>query len=213
MIHLTNPVFGTSDGAKQEERRYKLKCPHHVSGCTGLFDYTHLMMPGSLSDRFGPWYCDECGWATTATNLQYGNLQVTALPERRVRTLVLLMFVGATSRNEPLFLVTQGMSFEKNGKAGLDEARDKYYYEEHTCPSNFVHAEVLAGDDADPHGIFQHLETVVMPDDWRERDTQEIGDYEKLFATLRRSKAMYGQPVKLIMADLIRHQQEQRKIR
>lgn len=210
MLQISTPVFGTTDAQKKEERRYMLKCPQHVAGCTGLFDYTHLMAFPSKPDWFGPWYCDECGWAVTAAGYSHGQMLVTALPERKINTLVLLVLNGASLRDEPIFLVTQGMVFEKNGK--IDYSNQEYFYEQHTCPTNFLRADMLVGDDTDPHGIFRYLETVAMPDDWRERDAREIGDYEKLFATLRSAHAMHGQPAKLIMADLIRQQEEKPKL-
>lgn len=38
---------------------------------------------------------------------------------------------------------------------------NKYFYTEHTCPTNWLGVEVIMdGEDTDPHGIFEHVQTV-----------------------------------------------------
>ena len=53
------------------------------------------------------------------------------------------------------------MYFDNN----LDKEAKRYYYEEHTCPTNYLRAEmVIEADtmDDDPHGIFEFVD--VFPD-------------------------------------------------
>ncbi len=49
--------------------------------------------------------------------------------------------------------------------ASFDEmtAREKYFYEQHTCPTNFIRIPLIAvNGDTDPHGIFEFVESVWM---------------------------------------------------
>lgn len=188
----------TKDGDIQQTTRYQVKCPH--SSCKGLFDVTHQMQRG-VPTKFGSWYCDQCGWATSFELFEDGKLKLQPENERKINTLVLLNFIGATVKDEPLFLVVDGMLFEKNGQINTDT--QAYYYDEHTCPYNYLRAELLCGDDADPHGIFQHVATVVRPVGWEE-EQRFIEDYYALFPALHRLREMRreGHSPKLIMAAL-----------
>ena len=47
----------------------------------------------------------------------------------------------------------------------LDKLQEhlEYYYEEHTCPTNFIRVPMIAVDgDTDPHGIFRFVRSVWM---------------------------------------------------
>ncbi len=103
------------------------------------------------------WYCDACG-EKIALTFKDGRMFTGKVPgERKSKTLVLL-------RNGDIGLVVEGMSFEDNPSGG-----DAYFYNEHTCPTNYLkHVKViidLKRGDTDPHGIFQFV--AVRPYDAR----------------------------------------------
>lgn len=41
---------------------------------------------------------------------------------------------------------------------------NEYYYNEHTCPWNYLDFPIKYGIDTDPHGLFVHQETIAMPE-------------------------------------------------
>lgn len=48
-------------------------------------------------------------------------------------------------------------------------AHQKYYFEEHTCPTNVVPVEcIIDGNDHDPHGIFEFVAWKPRPADFDE---------------------------------------------
>lgn len=134
--------------------------------------YDHL----DAGDGFGPWYCDECGCAFKG---QIGKVSGALLPDVTIlentskqRTLVLLRLDRGDG--SPLWFITEGMVFD--GKP-INPERDRYYYEEHSCPTNYVHCcTIVDGEDADPHGVFKYVATVPRPSDFDDVDR----DYEEL---------------------------------
>ena len=136
----------------REERYFPCpECGQHDFGVTHLTD-------GSSA---GPWYCDECG-AGWMLRIDGAEISVERASDRRVRTLVLL-------ERGDLRLVVKGVRLEPDRDASPDElwARDRYFYEQHTCPINFLRdaVVVMMPEDVDPHGAFSYVGTVVAEGD------------------------------------------------
>lgn len=78
------------------------------------------------------------------------------------KTLVLLKITGP---EEPVYFIVEGCAqFED-----LAEVNDHntYFYEEHTCPTNFIRIEaVFTPEDDDPHGTFEHVATVWLTESY-----------------------------------------------
>lgn len=67
----------------------------------------------------------------------------------------------------PLFFIVEGVAPFKGDAADLD---GEYFYEEHTCPTNFIPIEaIFTPTDDDPHGAFEYVRSVWMPADYEER--------------------------------------------
>jgi hypothetical protein len=91
------------------------------------------------------------------------------------KTLVLLRLDVQTPK--PIHIVVQGHLFyrfdasvpdakENALKSALDKRNtdeDSYFYKHHTCPWNYLQVPIKEGDDADPHGLFVHQETILKP--------------------------------------------------
>lgn len=124
-------------------------CP---KGCAHKFMVEHLF-DGEAHDA-GPWYCDVCGAGWWVRTQPTGTVHVEPTdPDRRMhRERVVLELTANALRAAPLRLVLRGRRFT----AQVDEDATRYYYEEHTCPTNILHdvQTVHLGDDADPHGLF-----------------------------------------------------------
>jgi hypothetical protein len=79
------------------------------------------------------------------------------------RTLVLLKLDVAEG---PIYFVVEGLHA---WPATIGELRDEasYFYEESTCPTNFIGAVLISqGGDHDPHGLFDFVDVVWMLDEY-----------------------------------------------
>lgn len=133
-------------------RRY-VTCPN---GCEHEFIVEHI-----LSERIasaGPWYCDECGqgWAVgyreDSAHFEKWTRQHPVgdgTDDGIKRTQFVLLEIPP--QQESIWLRVRGMRFTP--KQDLDA--DMYFYEEHTCPTNWLGdvEEVWLGEMPDPHGL------------------------------------------------------------
>lgn len=86
------------------------------------------------------------------------------------KTLVLLKING---RDGPIFFVVEGLSKWPTPMPELIE-QTRYFYEEHTCPTNFIRIPMIAqGGDHDPHGVFEFVDVVWMVDEYSGDDIDE----------------------------------------
>jgi hypothetical protein len=104
---------------------------------------------------FGPWYCQKCTFGFNGKISVDGSISLEKSKGFCKSTLVLLEYVPR--KNEKLYLIVDGFKFEHS-----NEDNNRYFHEEHTCPSNDFRATraVLAGDkilSTDPHGIMKYL--------------------------------------------------------
>lgn len=64
-----------------------------------------------------------------------------------------------------LFFVVEGRAeFDS-----LDKIReyDRYFYEEHTCPTNFIRTEAIVTDgDFDAHGVFRYVDSAWLTEEY-----------------------------------------------
>jgi hypothetical protein len=87
------------------------------------------------------------------------------------RTLVLLAIDGTDA---PVYFVVEGLAPYPEDDTTRDE-HERYFYEEHTCPTNFVGGDVVAlyeNGDRDPHGAFRFVRSVWMPKRYVESKAQ-----------------------------------------
>lgn len=62
-----------------------------------------------------------------------------------------------------------------------DQSLCEYMIEEKLCPMDVIHMDVRESDDLDPHGVFEHILTVPMPDGYGRGNLDTHEDWEKLF--------------------------------
>jgi len=68
----------------------------------------------------------------------------------------------------PIYFVLEGCArFESDAEL---QDHHQYFYEEHTCPTNFIHGVVgiFHDGDRDPHGVFDHVKSVWMTERYLE---------------------------------------------
>lgn len=127
---------------------------------TGRHGVSHLVALGRVT--FGPWYCDACGHGFTGEVVDAHTVVTRPHGDRKVPTLVTLELPPQAG---PVRFLVEGMRFvpADGSDDGEDhDAQDAYFYEEHTCPSNWLGVDVVAPDgDPDPHGLFRWVSTEV----------------------------------------------------
>ncbi len=127
--------------------KHHILCPHCSQG-EATVDHCE---PGFVSR----WVCDECGGHYRIE--RPGKSFQFLLEPLLQKTLVTLESKG------PVRLIVEGMSHTlKDGKPDPED-HDEFFYNEHTCPTNFMHNVVKVVDPADgnedPHGIFAYVST------------------------------------------------------
>ncbi len=130
------------------ETKHFINCPHCGSKSNQV---SHLFNDGKQHTTFGPWYCDECGNAYKGKVIGK-NVYIEKTDGKKDKCLTML-------RKDNALIIFEDMYF--NGE--LDLENKKYFYEEHTCPTNYLKVDMvvdLNDGDKDPHGIFEFITTI-----------------------------------------------------
>lgn len=139
----------------------------------------------TVGTSFGPWYCDECGLGINGKVTADGP-EIEIHKDRLVKTFVLLRLRAPLNDGENVHIVIDGKASRPyNWVLNLAKQRghDEFLYNEHTCPTNYLRCEaIFDGDDEDPHGIFEYVDTIENPG----IDTLNFGidDWKALFTKL-----------------------------
>lgn len=104
------------------------------------------------------WYCDDCGAHFRVHVLSLDQVDCEAIPgERKVKRLVTLR------SRAPVTLLVEGMTLLPDD----DEVHHaQFYYDEHTCPTNYLGRVVEVIDEKgerDPHGVFEFVSIEPWP--------------------------------------------------
>ncbi len=78
-------------------------------------------------------------------------------------TLVLLKI---DAKRGPLYFIVEGLGTWSEDYPKDPSEQGRYFYEEHTCPTNFVRGDIVAVYEVgnrDPHGVFDFVRAVWMP--------------------------------------------------
>lgn len=121
----------------------------------------------------GPWYCHTCGvaWNIEIKGPPGLTVKLTDSGRRCARTLVILKLDPKDMDGHPLFFMTEGVAFAPNetdgGEPVISPGQDEYFYNEHTCPTNWLKRvrEIAIEGDHDPHGLFRYVETRPFTDE------------------------------------------------
>lgn len=152
---------------KTKTERY-FECPN---GCAdgGRFIVEHLLdSTGSCYAKSGaprtagPWYCESaaCGQGWMIEHEAGEILDVRAYGDKGFvhfghdgKRRWVWVDLELPPQTEPVRFKVRGMSF--SAEPDLDAKR--YFYEEHTCPTNWFREvrEIRIGEDDDPHGLFK----------------------------------------------------------
>lgn len=136
----------------------------------------------AVGSSFGPWYCDDCGFGIKGVATEDG-ADIEEAGGRKLNTLVLLRLYEPLKNGNSVHIVVEGMTFVKPGQ-DPDFSNDEYFYNEHTCPWNYLRLPLKDGEDCDPHGVFVHQETILMPDGY-DSSIDGLDEWKMLFSSLR----------------------------
>jgi hypothetical protein len=99
--------------------------------------------------RVGPWHCDTCGeaWRLETNGRAVEKIEPAGGP-RFVKATVMLVL---PPQKAPVTLILNTHAHEP-----IEDGAE-YFYNEHTCPVNWMQhvVEIRIGDDSDPHGLFE----------------------------------------------------------
>lgn len=133
--------------------------------------------------------CGDCGqkWKYEINR----DLQTVVSLEKDGEPFLIHILLKQVNTTEPVFIVIK--CAHRDASEDLQELDDHlvYYYEEHTCPTNFLGVELIVRNgDADPHGIFEYVrfETDVnfkaKANEVFKPDENTFGQEERVYALL-----------------------------
>ena len=185
---------------KRESLHYK---------CPNCGDFSKSLTHIEVGQSFGPWYCDDCGRGYYGKRITHTEVDLKSCAGKLIKTLVLLRnddeldlarFESSDldlTGYKPVFAIVEGIHVIDNDSKELDFSGDQYFYDEHSCPTNFMRIECfIQGDDADPHGIWRWVETVAKPDDYEERrrsrshPSEDLAYFKTLFKSLNNDQSL-----------------------
>ena len=126
----------------QKPERY-IRCP----ACGKSEHQVSHLAPGTQTS----WYCDDCGVRFDVRVISPESVDCEVRPgESKEKRLVTLRSSG------PVTLLVEGMVLLP-ADADDEESSQRYFYDDHTCPTNYLPSVVKVIDaegDEDPHGVF-----------------------------------------------------------
>lgn len=166
-------------------RHQHIVCPQ--CGAEDQFQWGHL----SPGQTFGPWWCDHCGFGLEGRVNGAGLPDAWPVTSQSASPGFILLKMTVRSQGDVFFVLRKLVFREPNDDDHDVDVYQRYYFEEHTCPTNFVPVEaVLEDQDADPHGVFEYVAWRPVPADWPESPT--YADWSGLFAELPQGVTIEG---------------------
>jgi hypothetical protein len=131
------------------EIKHFIECPYCHNSKNRI---DHLFNEEGKEISWGYWYCDECGGGYKGI-VKGKEVFIEKTIKRKDDSIIFL-------KNGNILLAIKGMYFNGNH----DIENDRYFYEEHTCPINYLkNVEMiinLEDDNIDPHGIFKFITSI-----------------------------------------------------
>lgn len=127
-------------------------CPH-CQADAGCID--HLLGSGCRTR----WYCDTCGGEfNLILHSQGATADISTSAGRRIATMDVLIL---RPQDKPIYFVVKGMRFEPRDSPVTEDTGKKFFYESHSCPTNWLQPVLMYHDGSDdPHGLIEYVATV-----------------------------------------------------
>lgn len=132
------------------------ECGKHEFSVEHLFEMMETYK--TTQKEAGPWFCDNCGQSWWMTVFKEGGIEVKPGKQRKIRQLAELEIPPLPY---PITLHVETARYESLHEAPLgreDPDGHQYYFEEHTCPGNYLRAtrEIIVDGDNDMHGLAKY---------------------------------------------------------
>jgi len=82
-----------------------------------------------------------------------------------IDTLDLLQMNTEITGENKVYIMVKGVC-RCDEKGNLDTSGQAYFFEDHTCPWNYLRFPIRVNGDNDCHGIFQWVASIPLPDDY-----------------------------------------------
>lgn len=131
-------------------------CPHCGENSGGSVDH---QIARRTESHWGTWYCDECGGGFAGTTTTNGAVIVRKTDDSFSKCFDLLRI---PPQEHAIYIVRSA-----SHSSDRDHAGTQYYYEEHSCPTNWLdHIEMISIDgDQDPHGLIEYVGAAAFDQD------------------------------------------------
>jgi transcription elongation factor Elf1 len=142
MIHVTMQVIKTY-----------VVCPHCNENSGGSIDH---LIADHKEWHWGTWYCDNCGGGFAGTVTADGVVTVNKMDDSFSKCFDLLRIPPQKS---PVYIVRSA-----SHPTGREHAGTKYYYESHSCPTNWLtNIKMISIEgNKDPHGLIEYVGTAAF---------------------------------------------------
>lgn len=141
-----------ADGVQSDSPVYCMACDGH----------------GAREDDPGEWSeCPICKGTGIAVG-QPSTTQPVAddAPEEQHEIAVLLRLRQPMADGNHVHVIITKHRYEELKTLEELNSHDKFLYNSHTCPTNWLGVEyIIDEEDCDPHGIFEHVQTIEIPRD------------------------------------------------
>jgi hypothetical protein len=106
------------------------------------------------------WSCDQCQENVSVERISETDFRTT--PTGRKNTPVTVTLQSITEPKITLKLNTWKYAHSQNETLEDYESHERYFYNEHTCPTNWTRGivEIIFEGDHDPHGVFEFVSVV-----------------------------------------------------
>jgi hypothetical protein len=133
------------------------------------FSFGHLIKEVEKTKKkysVGPWSCDSCGHKFNF--IVEKDLTISVRQNDEPPNVHGYSLLKSTNGGEPIYFVIEDTWYRQNKTESLGEAisHKHYYYDEHTCPTNWIRGieVIMFKQDQDPHGVFEFVDFVTKED-------------------------------------------------
>ena len=136
----------------------------HCPSCNAkAWPIDHVLADKALLDTLC-WSCPYCGVACELHIKSPTEVEIVINSNMSI-SVPCLHLLKMRPQDHPVFFVIRSFDYYRGHDGQAPFANAKYYYEEGTCPVNWIAdiEMIAAGNNTDPHGLFEYVTSVDLP--------------------------------------------------